>query len=73
MRRREETLPHQRALTVASVGIETIANDWMAIADHIRNQCDNGTSHFGKIDVRILDRRVDEDGFFTDFENFLYR
>ncbi|MNH30554.1 hypothetical protein D3C79_908550 [compost metagenome] len=63
---RQEAITHQCALTIATVGVEAVADDRFTVANYIRDDSDNRAGHFRKIDVGIGDWRSDRDGFFTD-------
>ncbi|MCY1444315.1 hypothetical protein D9M71_607800 [compost metagenome] len=63
---RQEAITHQRALTIATIGVEAVADDRFAIANHIRDDSDDRAGHFRKIDVGIGDWGSDRNCFFTD-------
>ena len=66
---RQKAIAHQRALTVATVGVEAVTDDRFAVANHVRNDRDDRAGHLRKVDVGIGDRGSDGDGFFTDIDD----
>jgi hypothetical protein len=67
---RDEPLAHQRALAIATIGVEAVANHRFAIADHIGDHRHQAEVHFAKVDVSVPDRGTDGKGSFADFNNF---
>ena len=68
-----ETLANQTALTVATVGVEAVADHATAVLDDIGDHGDQAQRHFREIDVGVADVRLDRLGFFADVENFHVR
>jgi hypothetical protein len=66
---REEAISHQRALPVASVGVESIADDRLTVANDVGDDGDDRTGHLRKIDVGIGDRRGDRDRLLANVDN----
>ncbi|MNB92947.1 hypothetical protein D3C76_846780 [compost metagenome] len=63
---RQEAITHQCTLTVATVGVEAVADYWFTIANHIRDDSDNRAGHFGKIDIGVGNWGGNRNSFFTD-------
>lgn len=66
---RDEAFAHQRALAVAAVGIEAVADDGLAVADHIGDHRDEAQRHLAKVDVRVADRAGDGDGLLSNLDD----
>ncbi len=62
---RREALANQAALSIAAVGVESIANYGSSIAHHIGDHGDQGAGHLRKIDIGVGDGRRDGCGHFT--------
>ena len=62
---RPDALANQRTLTIATVGIEPVADDRLAIAHHVGHDRDEAQRHLGEIDVCVSDRRRDGLGHFS--------
>ncbi|MNL72265.1 hypothetical protein D3C87_1975490 [compost metagenome] len=66
---RQETIAHQRALAVAPVGVEAVADDGFAVANLVRNHRHYRAGHLRKIDVGVGDGGGNGNGFFTDVDD----
>ena len=66
---RTESLANQATLTVAPVGIESVADDRLAVADKISDNRHHRAGHFGKINVGVGNRRSDGNGLFPDLSD----
>jgi hypothetical protein len=66
---RRKPLADQPALAVAAVRVEAVADDRLAVADHVRDQCDVRQRHLGEVDVRIGDRRGDRHRLLADVDD----
>nr|GEU28409.1 hypothetical protein [Tanacetum cinerariifolium] len=67
---RNEPLAHQRALAVAAVGVEAVADYRLAVADDVGHHGDQAQCHFAEIDVGVADGGTDRYGFFADLNDF---
>jgi hypothetical protein len=63
---RDDAFAHQRALTVAAVRVEAVANDGFSVADYVRHHRDETERHLGEIDVGVGDGRRDRSGALPD-------
>src|SRR5205085_876739 len=54
---RPYALTNERALPIAAVGIEPVANDRLAVSNDIGHDRDQAQGHLGKVDVRVSDWR----------------
>ena len=66
---RAEAFADQRSLSVASIGVEAVADDWLAIADHVGDDRDQAQRHLGEIDVGVANLRLDGLGFFANIDD----
>ena len=66
---RSETLADQAALPVASVGVESVADDAVPIANDIGHERDQARGHLGKVDIGVAYRRSDGLGDFADVDD----
>ena len=66
---RDEALAHQRALAVAAVRVEAIADHRLAVADHIGDHRDQAQRHLRKIDVGVADVGLDGARGLADFND----
>ena len=66
---RQKAIAHQRALAIATVGVEAVADDGFAVANDVGDDRNHRAGHFGKIDVGVGDGRGDGNGFFTDVDD----
>jgi hypothetical protein len=61
-----EAFPDQATLAIPAVGVESIANDGAAFANHVGHHSDEGARHFGKVDVGIRDGGRDGERYLPD-------
>ena len=52
---RDEAVTHQRALAVAAIGVEAIADHGLAVADHVGDHSDEAERHLREVDVGVAD------------------
>jgi len=63
---RQETITHQSTLAIATVGVETVADDGFTIANYVRDDSDDRAGHFGEVDIGVSNWGSNRDSFFTD-------
>src|SRR5438270_671605 len=66
---RRETLSDQSALPVTTVRVETVTDDWLALANDIGDDGDEARRHFGEIDIGVADRGGDRFCNFADLDD----
>ena len=64
-----QPLAHQRALAVAAIGIEAVADHRLAVAHHVGHHRDDRTGHLREVDVGVGDRRGDRDRLLPDVDD----
>jgi hypothetical protein len=67
---RDEALAHQRALAVAAVGVEAVADHRFAVAHHVGDDGHQAQRHLREVDVRVADGRTDGPRGFADLDDF---
>src|SRR5712692_4522091 len=63
---RNEALPQERALAVAAVGVEAVADHRPAVAHRVRHHRDRREGHLAEVDHRVPDRRSDRERLLAD-------
>jgi hypothetical protein len=66
---RDESFAHQRALAVAAIGIEAVADHGLAIANHVSDYGHQAQRHLAEVDIGVADGRADGLGLFADFDD----
>jgi hypothetical protein len=54
---RDEALAHQAALAVAAIRVEAVADDRLAVADHVGDHGHQAQRHLAEVDVGVADGR----------------
>jgi hypothetical protein len=66
---RQEALANQPALAVAAVRVEAVADDRLAVANHVGDHGHQAQRHLGEVDVGVADVRLDGAGGFEDVDD----
>jgi hypothetical protein len=66
---RNEALAHQRALAVAAVGVEAVADDGLVVAHDVGDDGHQAQRHLREVDVGVADVRLDGARRFADVED----
>jgi hypothetical protein len=66
---RQEALAHQLPLAVPAVRVEAVADDRLAIADHVGDDRNQAQRHLAEVNVRIADGRTDRKRFLADVDD----
>ncbi len=66
---RGESLANEATLAIASIGVEAIADDTAAVADHIGDDRDQRAGHFGEVDVGVGDGGGNRRGDLAQFDD----
>ena len=55
----DETIAHQGTLPITTIGVESVANDRLAIADHVRYHRHKTEGHLGEVNVGVTNVGLD--------------
>jgi hypothetical protein len=66
---RTKALAYQRPLPIATIGVEPIAHDRLAVADHVGDDGDQAQRHAREVDVGVADLALDGLGGLADVDD----